>query len=179
MPRSRTCQPAGGLRVGRRAVNRHGHGPVLEVPVPHDHGHRGTQCLSEPDASDDELEKLLNDAEQVCQKLGLPYRVKQLCTADLGFASMKTYDIELWAPGIGEWLEASSCSTCGDFQARRANVRYRPSPEAKPRFAHTLNGSGLGLPRVLIAVLENYQQADGSVLIPEVLQPYVGAKVIK
>jgi len=135
--------------------------------------------FTEPSASDQELEKLTNNAEQVCQKLGLTYRVKQLCTADLGFASAKSYDIEMWAPGCGEWLEVSSCSNCGDFQARRANIRYRPSPDAKPQFVHTINGSGLALPRVLIAIMENYQQADGSILIPEVLQPYVGEKVIQ
>jgi len=135
--------------------------------------------FTEPSASDDELEKLLNDAEQVCQKLGLPYRVKQLCTADLGFASQKSYDIEMWAPGCEEWLEVSSCSNCGDFQARRADIRYRPSPEEKPQFVHTLNGSGLALPRVLIAIMENYQQADGSIAIPEVLRGFVGEKVIK
>ncbi len=135
--------------------------------------------FTEPSASDQELEKLLADAEQVCQKLELPYRVKELCTADLGFASQKSYDIEMWAPGCEEWLEVSSCSNCGDFQARRADIRYRPSPEEKPQFVHTLNGSGLALPRVLIAIMENYQQADGSILIPEVLQPYVGQKVIK
>jgi len=135
--------------------------------------------FTEPATSDQELEKLVNDAEQVCQKLGLPYRVKQLCTADLGFASQKSYDIEMWAPGCEEWLEVSSCSNCGDFQARRANIRYRPSPEEKPQFVHTLNGSGLALPRVLIAIMENYQQADGSIAIPEVLQPYVGAEVIR
>ena len=135
--------------------------------------------LTEPLASNQELEKLVNDAEQVCQILGLSYRVLQLCTADLGFASTKSYDIEMWAPGCGEWLEVSSCSNCGDFQARRANIRYRPSPDDKPRFVHTLNGSGLALPRVLIAIMENYQQADGSITIPEVLQPYIGQKAIK
>ena len=135
--------------------------------------------FTEPSASDQELEKLVNDAEQVCQKLGLTYRVKQLCTADLGFAASKSYDIEMWAPGCSEWLEVSSCSNCGDFQARRADIRYRPSSDAKPQFVHTLNGSGLALPRVLIALLENYQQADGSIVIPEVLQPYVGEKVIR
>ena len=134
--------------------------------------------FTEPDASDQELEKLVSNAERVGQRLKLPYRIKQLCTADLGFASQKSYDIEMWAPGCGEWLEVSSCSNCGDFQARRANIRYRPSPESKPQFVHTLNGSGLALPRVLIAIMENYQQADGSILIPEVLQPYVGQKVI-
>lgn len=135
--------------------------------------------LTEPAASNQELEKLVNDAEEVCQKLGLPYRVKELCTAELGFAATKAYDIEMWAPGCDEWLEVSSCSNCGDFQARRANIRYRPSPEEKPQFVHTLNGSGLALPRVLIALMENYQQPDGSILIPEVLQSYVGEKVIK
>jgi len=135
--------------------------------------------FTEPTTSDQELEKLLNDAEQVCQKLGLPYRVKQLCTADLGFAAQKSYDIEMWAPGCGEWLEVSSCSNCGDFQARRADIRYRPASDAKPQFVHTLNGSGLALPRVLIALMENYQQADGSIAIPEVLQPYVGERFIK
>ena len=135
--------------------------------------------FTEPATSNDELEKMIKDAEDVCQKLGLPYRVKQLCTADLGFASTKSYDIEMWAPGCEEWLEVSSLSNCGDFQARRTNIRYRPSPEAKPQFVHTLNGSGLALPRVLIAIMENYQQADGSIAIPKVLRKYVGAKVIR
>jgi len=135
--------------------------------------------FTEPSTSNQELEKLVNDAEEVCRRLGLPYRVKELCTAELGFAATKAYDIEMWAPGCDEWLEVSSCSNCGDFQARRANIRYRPSPEEKPQFVHTLNGSGLALPRVLIAVMENYQQADGSIIIPEVLQPYVGQKVIR
>jgi len=135
--------------------------------------------LTEPSTSNEELEKMLENAEKVSQKLGLPYRVKQLCTGDLGFASTKSYDIEVWAPGCGEWLEVSSCSDCGDFQARRANIRYRPSPESKPQFVHTLNGSGLALPRILIAILENYQQANGSILVPEVLQPFVGEKVIR
>ncbi len=134
--------------------------------------------LTEPATSNDELEKLVKDAEDVCQKLKLPYRVKQLCTADLGFASIKTYDIEMWAPGVGEWLEISSCSNCGDFQARRASIRFRPSADEKPQFVHTLNGSGLALPRVMIAVMENYQQADGSIVVPEVLQPFVGCGVI-
>jgi seryl-tRNA synthetase len=135
--------------------------------------------FAEPDTSDQELEKMVNAAEAVAQKLALPYRIKQLCAADLGFASTKSYDIEIWAPGCAEWLEVSSCSNCGDFQARRANIRYRPTPEDKPQFVHTLNGSGLALPRVLIAILENYQQADGSIIIPEVLQPYVGEQVIR
>ncbi|MFC1976757.1 serine--tRNA ligase [Chloroflexota bacterium] len=134
--------------------------------------------FTEPAASDEELEKLTSNAEQVCQKLGLPYRVTQLCTAELGFASTRSYDIEMWAPGCEEWLEVSSCSSCSDFQARRANIRYRPSHGAKPQFTHTLNGSGLALPRVMIAIMENYQQADGSILVPEVLQRFVGQKVI-
>ena len=135
--------------------------------------------FTEPQNSNDELEKLLNDAESVCLKLGLPYRIKELCTADLGFASAKSYDIEVWAPGCGEWLEVSSCSSCGDFQARRANIRYRPTPESKPQFVHTLNGSGLALPRIVIAIMENYQQVDGSITIPDVLQKYMGEKVIR
>ncbi|MFC1924469.1 serine--tRNA ligase [Chloroflexota bacterium] len=134
----------------------------------------------QPDTSGEELKKMLMDAEDICVKLGIPYRVLQLCTADLGFASNMSYDIELWAPGCQEWLEVSSCSNCGDFQARRANIRYRPEVGAKPQFAHTLNGSGLALPRVLIAVLENYQQADGSVVVPEALRPYMrGVEIIR
>ncbi len=129
--------------------------------------------LTTPESSNEELEKLVADAEDICRKLNIPHRVVQLCTGDLGFAACKTYDIEMWAPGCGEWLEVSSCSNCGDFQARRANIRYRPEPGAKPQLVHTLNGSGLALPRVLIAVLENYQQPDGTVLIPEVLEPYL------
>jgi len=135
--------------------------------------------FTEQATSDEELEKIVSNAEDVCQRLGLTYRVKLLCTADLGFASEKSYDVEMWAPGVEEWLEVSSCSNCGDFQARRANIRYRPAPDARPRFVHTLNGSGLALPRVVIAIMENYQQADGSILIPEVLQPYVGEKIIR
>jgi len=135
--------------------------------------------LTEPSTSNEELEKMVDNAEDVCRKLGLPYRILELCTADLGFASTKSYDVEMWAPGCGEWLEVSSCSNCGDFQARRTNIRYRPAPDAKVQFVHTLNGSGLALPRVLIAVMENYQNADGTITVPEVLQPYVGAKVIK
>jgi seryl-tRNA synthetase len=135
--------------------------------------------FAEPESSGEELEKMVADAEDVCRRLGLPYRIKQLCTADLGFASAMSYDVEMWAPGCEEWLEVSSCSNCADFQARRANIRYRPTPESKPRFVHTLNGSGLALPRVVIAIMENYQQADGSILIPDVLQPYVGVEVIK
>ena len=135
--------------------------------------------FTEPETSNDELEKLTHDAEEVCQRLGLAYRVRKLCTGDIGFSSTKSYDIDVWAPGCEEWLEVSSCSNCGDFQARRANVRYRPAPDAKPQFVHTLNGSGLALPRIMIAVMENYQRADGSIAVPEVLQDFMGAKAIK
>jgi seryl-tRNA synthetase len=133
----------------------------------------------EPETSNEELEKLTRDAEEVCQRLGLPYRVRKLCTGDLGFASTKSYDIDVWAPGCQEWLEVSSCSNCGDFQARRTNIRYRPAADARPQFVHTLNGSGLALPRVMIAIMENYQKADGTIVIPDILQPYVNAPVIK
>ena len=132
----------------------------------------------EPENSDAELEKMLADAEDVCQRLGLPYRVLELCAGEMGFASAKSYDLEMWAPGCGEWLEISSCSNCTDFQARRANIRYRAEPGARPTFVHTLNGSGLALPRVVISILESYQQRDGSVVIPEVLRPYTGYDVI-
>ena len=128
----------------------------------------------EPDTSFDELEKLLGNAETVCQRLGLPYRILQLCAGDISFPSAKSYDIEVWAAGSEEWLEVSSCSNCTDFQARRSNIRYRPGVGERPRFVHTLNGSGLALPRVIIAILENYQQPDGSVVIPEALRPYTG-----
>ena len=131
------------------------------------------------ESSNEELEKMVDDAEEVCRRLGIPYRVLELCTGDLGFASTKSYDIEMWAPGCGEWLEVSSCSNCGDFQARRANIRFRPQSGAKPQFVHTLNGSGLALPRVLISLLENYQQGDGSIVVPEALRPYTGFEVIK
>jgi len=135
--------------------------------------------FTEPDTSYDELEKMTSDAEAVCRQLGLPYRVAMLNTSELGFASAKSYDIEVWAPGCEEWLEVSSCSNCTDFQARRANIRYRPTPDSKPQFVHTLNGSGLALPRIMIAVMENYQQKDGTISVPEVLRPMVGEKVIK
>jgi seryl-tRNA synthetase len=135
--------------------------------------------LVEPSTSMNELEKLVGDAEDICRKLKMPYRIKLLNTSDIGFSSLKTYDVEMWAPGQNEWLEISSCSNCGDFQARRANIRYRPSADEKPQYVHTLNGSGLALPRVLISVIENYQQADGSIRIPDVLQPFMGCDVIK
>ena len=133
----------------------------------------------DPATSDEELNKLTDDAEDICRRLELPYRVIQLCAGDLGFAAVKTFDIEMWAPGCREWLEVSSCSNCGDFQARRANIRYRPDTEAKPRLAHTLNGSGLALPRVMIAIMENYQQEDGSISVPAVLRPYMNADIIR
>ena len=132
----------------------------------------------EPDTSFDELETLLANAETVCQRLNLPYRILQLCAGDISFPSAKSYDIEVWAAGSQEWLEVSSCSNCTDFQARRANVRYRPAAGERPRFVHTLNGSGLALPRVIIAILENNQQPDGSVVIPEALRPYTGFATI-
>ncbi len=134
-------------------------------------------CLPENSAA--ELEALRQDAEDTVAALGIPYRVKILCTGDIGFAARKTYDIEVWAPGCDEWLEVSSCSNVGDFQARRANIRFRREAGAKTEFVHTLNGSGLGLPRTLIAVMENYQQKDGSIVVPEVLRPYVKMDVIR
>ena len=133
----------------------------------------------EPETSCDELEKMVHDAESVCEKLGLPYRILQICTGDIGFGSTMTYDIEVWAPGCQEWLEVSSCSNCGDFQGRRANVRYRPAADAKPQFVHTLNGSGLALPRIMIAIMENYQQEDGSIAVPDALQPFLRTNLIR
>jgi len=126
------------------------------------------------DASYDELEGLVRDAEEVLRRLGLAYRVVALCTGDLGFGAAKCYDLEVWLPGQAEYREISSCSNFEAFQARRAQIRYRPAPGAKPRFAHTLNGSGLAIGRTIIAILEQYQQADGSVAIPEALRPYLG-----
>jgi seryl-tRNA synthetase len=129
---------------------------------------------AKPEESDTLLEKMREDAEATCAALGLTYRVKQLCTGDIGFNSAITYDLEVWAPGCNEWLEVSSVSNVRDFQARRANIKYRPADGGKTRFPHTLNGSGLGLPRTLIAVMENNQQADGSIVVPEVLRPWMG-----
>ena len=128
----------------------------------------------QPEESEAKFEQMMADAERVCQKLELPYRVNQLCTGDMGFAASITYDIEVWAAGCGEWLEVSSVSNTRDFQARRAAIRYRPEEGAGTEYVHTLNGSALGVPRVLIAVLENYQREDGSVEIPDVLRPYMG-----
>ena len=127
-----------------------------------------------PESSDEELEKLVKDAERVCEILKIPHRVLELCTGDLGFAASKSYDVEMWASGTSEWLEVSSCSNCTDFQSRRSAIRYRPESGGRPRLVHTLNGSGLAVPRVLIAILENYQQEDGSVTVPEVLRSLTG-----
>jgi seryl-tRNA synthetase len=132
-----------------------------------------------PESSNTELDKLVNNAEEICQQLDIPYRLIQLCAGDMSFPSAKSFDLEMWAPGCQEWLEVSSCSNCTDFQARRANIRYRPKAGDRPAFVHTLNGSGLALPRVLIAIMENYQQSDGSILVPDVLQPYMNQNVIK
>ncbi|HMK22744.1 MAG TPA: serine--tRNA ligase [Terriglobales bacterium] len=134
--------------------------------------------FAHPDRSYDELEKLTNNAETVLQKLGLHYRVVTLCTADMGFSSAKTYDIEVWLPGQGLFREISSCSNFEAFQARRANIRFRPEGKGKSEFVHTLNGSGLAVGRTWVAIVENYQQADGSVIVPEALRPYVGADKI-
>jgi len=126
----------------------------------------------EPLTSEQELENLLLDVETICRSLAIPYKVIELCTGDLGFSAAKTYDVEMWAPATQEWLEVSSCSNCTDFQTRRSKIRYRPTGGKGVVFPHTLNASGLALPRVIAAILENYQQADGSVTIPDVLQPY-------
>ena len=130
----------------------------------------------EPEGSLDELEGLVADAEAVLQGLGIHYRVLLMCTGDMGFAQWKKYDLEAWCPGMERWLEVSSCSVFADFQARRADIRYRPEAQAKPRFVHTLNGSALAVPRTFDAVLENNQQADGSVIIPEPLRGYMGGQ---
>lgn len=130
--------------------------------------------LVAPETSDGELEKLLADAEEVLRRLALPYRVMDLCTGDLGFSAARTFDIEVWLPAQGVYREISSCSTFGDYQARRSAIRFRREEGARPEFVHTLNGSGLAVGRTLVAVLENYQQADGSVVVPEALRPYMG-----
>jgi seryl-tRNA synthetase len=128
----------------------------------------------EPEKSEAAHEEMVEQARTLCERLGLAHRILKLCAGDIGFQSAKTYDIEVWAPGSREWLEVSSISTCVDFQARRNNTRYRPAPGASPQLPHTLNGSGLAIPRVWIAVVENGQQPDGSIVIPEVLRPYTG-----
>jgi seryl-tRNA synthetase len=130
--------------------------------------------LTTPETSMAELESMVTDAEEVLRRLGLAYRVVLLCTGDMGFNSAKTYDLEVWLPGQDTYREISSCSNCTDFQARRGDLRYRPEPKAKPRFLHSLNGSGLAVGRTLVAILENYQQADGSVIVPEALRAYMG-----
>jgi seryl-tRNA synthetase len=135
--------------------------------------------FTEPQKSGEELETLVEDAEEVLRRLGLPYRVMELCTGDLGFAAAKTYDLEVWLPGQQTFREISSCSNFEDFQARRMAIRYRPEKKGKPVFVHTLNGSGLAIGRTLVAVLENYQQKDGTVEVPEALQPYLRAKKIE
>lgn len=132
----------------------------------------------EPEESEHELEGLVARVESLAAQLGLPYRIVQLCSGDIGFNATQTFDIELWAPGQGEYLEVSSASNCLDFQARRANIRYRPSHDAAPRHPHLLNASGLALPRTLIAIIENYQREDGSIVVPEVLRRYMGMDVI-
>jgi seryl-tRNA synthetase len=135
--------------------------------------------IVDPETSDQHLEELVSDAEGIAELLEIPHRVLEMCTGDLAFSARKKYDVEMWGPGVKEWLEVSSCSNFGDFQARRASIRYRREQGEKPRLVHTLNGSGLALPRVMIAVLENYQQKDGSIAIPRVLQPYMdGLEVI-
>ena len=131
-----------------------------------------------PETSYNELETLVEEAEKVLQALNLPYRVLMLCSGDLSFAASKCYDIELWAPGINKWLEVSSCSNFEAFQARRAGIRFRDKKKGKTDYLHTLNGSGVALPRLVISILENYQQPDGSIVVPDVLRPYVGTDVI-
>ena len=134
--------------------------------------------LAKPETSYEEHEKMLADAEDILQRLNIPYRVVVLSTGDMGFSAAKCYDIEIWAPGVGKWLEVSSVSNCEDFQARRASIRYRPEPGAKPEFVHTLNGSGVALPRLVVSILETYQNADGTISVPDVLKPYMGVDAI-
>ena len=132
----------------------------------------------EASESKDELDSMVADAEAVCAGLGLAYQVLLQCTGDLGVASTRTYDLNVWAPGVAEWLEVSSCSNCTDYQSRRSSVRYRPEVGARPEFPHTLNGSGLGIPRTMIAIMEHNQKADGTIVVPEVLRPYTRFDVI-
>ena len=135
--------------------------------------------ITKPEQSYDELESMTAEAEKVLQLLGLPYRVVTLSTGDMGFSAAKTYDIEVWMPSYNRYVEISSCSNCEDFQARRAGIRYRESPKDKPQFAHTLNGSGVAVGRTVAAILENYQNEDGTVTVPDVLVPYMGTNIIK
>jgi seryl-tRNA synthetase len=134
--------------------------------------------VTRPEESYSELEKLTANAETILQKLGLPYRTMLLCAGDMGFSAAKTYDIEVWLPGQGTYKEISSCSNCEGFQARRANIKYRPQGKNKAEFVHTLNGSGLAVGRTWVAIFENYQQADGTVRIPDALVPYMGGKTV-
>jgi seryl-tRNA synthetase len=136
-------------------------------------------AFTRPEDSDATLEKMREDAEQTLKRLGMTYRVKQLCSADIGSGSRITYDLEVWSPGCKEWLEVSSVSNVGDYQARRAGIKFRRERGGKAEFVHTLNGSGLGLPRTMIAVMENYQQADGSIAVPEILRAFVGTEIIR
>ncbi len=132
-----------------------------------------------PEVSYQELDTITGHAESILQLLGLHYRVVELASGDISFAATKCYDLEVWAPGVGKYLEVSSCSNFGDFQARRMNLRFRPADGEKPVFPHTLNGSGLALPRTVIAIIENYQTADGKIVVPEVLRPYMrGLEII-
>jgi seryl-tRNA synthetase len=135
--------------------------------------------FAKPDNSYDELEKLTTDAEKVLQGLGLPYRVVTLCTGDLGFSAAKTYDIEVWMPSYGRYVEISSCSNFEDFQARRAAIRFKDNPRDKAQLVHTLNGSGVAIGRTVAAIMENYQNADGSITVPEALRPLMGTDIIK
>jgi seryl-tRNA synthetase len=132
--------------------------------------------LSKPEESYELLEKLTGYAEEILQKLNIPYRVIELCTGDTGFSAAKTYDIEVWMPSYGRYVEISSCSNFEDYQARRANLRYRPFNNGKPQFLHTLNGSGLAVGRTFAALVENFQNEDGTVTVPEILRPYLGGK---
>ena len=130
--------------------------------------------FAHPDHSYEELEKMTNDAEEVLKRLNIPYRVMRLCAGDMGLSAAMTYDLEFWSPAQKRWIEISSCSNCTDFQARRANIRFRREPGAPTEFVHTLNGSGLAVGRTMVAIMENYQQPDGTILIPEALRPYMG-----
>ena len=136
------------------------------------------RMFTTPETSYEELEKLTDDAEEVLRRLGIPYRVVRLSTGDLGFSSAMTYDVEVWMPSYGRYVEISSCSDFEDFQARRANIRFKRDKDHKPEFVHALNGSGLAVGRTVAAILENYQQEDGSVVIPEVLRPYMGGREV-
>lgn len=135
--------------------------------------------ITEPEKSYEELEKMVSDAEDVLKTLGIPYRVVSICTGDLGFTAAKKYDLEVWMPSYGRYVEISSCSNCEDFQARRANIKYRPKDGGKAQYVHTLNGSGVAVGRTFAAILENYQQKDGSVVVPEALRPYMRCDVIR